>query len=304
MLFGSLIILALLLLAAGIFMLDAIVVRLGGRETFIAVLSGNARIGPGSPVWIGGRAVGEVGAVEFLPLADDSVAHIAATLLVPSSLAEQVRRGSHVRVTSARRIGTPVVDIVPGPPTAGVIAPGDTLHMWTGVTTAQLMQAVNELRAEAAELTADAGALREPVAARAAALDRLVGRMAGIAASFDALADDFTNGPLGRMLGDPEFGTLLADLDATVAAVGAALERTGARLSDPEARRALADVRTRTAALQAQLAILRADIGRSGGGMLTRMQTDSAIAKALHGVRAQLDSLIAEVTANPMRFVF
>lgn len=304
MLFGSLIILALLLLAAGIFMLDAIVVRLGGRETFVGVLSGNARIASGTPVWIGGRAVGEVGAVELLPLGDDSVARIAATLLVPSSLADQVRRGSHVRVTSARRIGTPVVDIVPGSPTAGVLEPGDTLHMRTGVSSAQLMQALAELRAEAAELTADAGALREPVAARAAALDRLVGRLAGIAASFDALAGDFADGPLGRTLGDPEFGMLLARLDTTVAAVGAALERAGARFTNPDAGRSLADVRTRTAALQAQLAILRADIDRSGGGILVRMRTDSAIAKAFHGVRAQLDSLIAEAKANPLRFVF
>jgi hypothetical protein len=166
------------------------------------------------------------------------------------------------------------------------------------------MQALTQLRTEAAELTADADALREPMAARAVALDRLVLRLADIAGSFDVLAEDFANGPLGRTLGDPAFGSLLADLDVTVAAVSAALESAGARLSDPDARRTLADVRSRTAALQAQLAILRADIDRSGGGMLTRMRTDSAIAKALHGVRAQLDSLIAEAKANPLRFVF
>jgi hypothetical protein len=39
-------------------------------------------------------------------------------------------------------------------------------------------------------------------------------------------------------------------------------------------------------------------------GTLPRLQRDSALLRAFHGVRASLDSLVKEAGKNPGRFIF
>lgn len=284
-------------------MLDRITSALAGRERFVAVFTGDVRLVDGSAVWLGGREVGVVEGVDFLPASGDTV-RVAVTMAVPDDLVPHIRRDSHVRITSARMIGTPAIDIVPGSPDAGPLAPGDTLYAQRTITSEELMASVALLRSESAQLVADMAALEEPLARRAAVLDGIVQRFTRMGTAFDALAAAFQSGPLSRALGDEGLPALLEQLQATVAAVSPALERAAGRFTDPETRATMDALRTRTAALNSALGVLRAEIARTGGGMLARMQTDSALAKAIHGVRAQLDSLIAEAKENPMRFVF
>jgi ABC-type transporter Mla subunit MlaD len=298
--YGSAIIVLLTALALFIFFLDDIVARFERRYAIVILMQRSpVGLGAGSPVWIGGKEVGTVTAVGFLPSGPDTLAHVAVTVDLPRAVRHQVRADSHVRLTSDRMIGEPALDLVPGTPVAPIVLPGDTLRVVQ--------------RKSFADLSRDAAAVRAQLDTTIRALHQLMPQLRSRArqarrafAAFHAVmtgARDLRRAvfasPTMSLLGDAALGGSRAH-----AAELARLLRVWQRTATGGELRAAADrLELHAAALRAQLDDMAASL-QAGNGSLGRAQRDAPLRRALDATRVELDSLIAETKRNPLRFMF
>jgi ABC-type transporter Mla subunit MlaD len=304
-LLGLLLIAGLTAVAVVVFFLDAFVGMLERRVDVVATLPDAPRVTKGSPVWIAGRQVGTVSRVEFRERIDDPEARVALTLEIPRRLRDQLVAGSHVRLTSARMIGEPVVDIVPGPADGPLIPAGDTLYGGQALEMRAIIERLRTTRAAFTELGAEMSALAQSPALRDGRLALVQRRFAAAGAELQRLRTAAAGGSLARLLADPELGASVEALSARVARLRTEL---GGRIDDRAGE--LATVRTAFAELATDADEVAGDIARlraaadSAAGTLPRFAADSAFTVALRRVQAQLDSLIQEARGNPLRFVF
>lgn len=301
---GGLLIAGLVGLAALIFFLDDLVSAFDRTYTIVAVVPDAPGLAPGSPVWVGGREVGEVTTVGFLPADADTLDRIWVTLKLPRRLQPQIRADSRVRLTSAALIGQRVVDIVPGTGAARELAPGDTLRLRLELTARQVTRQAAAVRAQIDTLLARAGVLAPAARARMEEAERAAIAMDGALAEARRLSGDLRVNRGPALLSDPAFTASLQAVRQHAVELSAEVDRLGAGgagMGDVEAAlaRLLARADTLGARLDAAAAILRRP-----DGFASRLQQDSALIHATHAARAALDSLMADVRREPLRFVF
>jgi ABC-type transporter Mla subunit MlaD len=287
-----------------IFFLDDLVHALRGRTQLVAVMFEARKLQRGAPVWIAGKGVGQVLSIEFMPRASDTTAMLALTLEIEERFLDQVRSGSQVRITSDRLIGESVVDIVPGPSSGPPIAAGDTIYSRRATGAAALMAKGRSLRAAVDSLSRAAAPLAGAAGQRQLDVARFQRAMEGVQRELASLSATLDDGSSPGFLSDPAFTASLDRFATTMRHIGAAMDSAAARSAGAprQMRDALAGFRRTTATLSSDLASLRSVLAQSGS--LQRWQADSAIIRAVHGVRIQIDSLIAEARRNPLRFVF
>jgi hypothetical protein len=303
--YGGAIIILLVAIAFLIFFAEAIRQRLERRYAVVIVMPrAPPGLGDGSPVWIGGKEVGTVTAVGFLPSGPDTLANVVVTVDLPVAARTHVRTDTRVRLTSARIIGEPALDLLPGSATARVLEDGDTLRI--------------ERRPTVAELSRDAAAVRAQLDTSRVALQRLVPRLraragqtrralAGLEAAMAearSLERSVGASPTLALLGDPAFATSLARTQSYSAELGRLLALwRGRTTSGSELRAAVERLQLNADSLRAQLDATLVTL-QTGNGTLARAQSDSALVHAIGAARAALDSLVAETKRNPLRYIF
>jgi ABC-type transporter Mla subunit MlaD len=303
---GGLIVIGIVLFTLFVFFIPDIYRRLTPSVEIIAVMPLAGTLDKASEVWIAGQQVGTVLSVELRPGDVDSAERVAVRMSIPRRHIEHVRRDSEVRVTSARLIGEPVLDIRPGSPGQPVIRAGDTLRVRTAGSLAGLLDRTFRVTESIRSLSADLASIeRVAGTARQRELARLNRSLSGAFTEFRALMTTLESTPM-RTLSGPEFRTRLERLGTQSTELSEALRNAAQR-----ARRAQSDMQpvlTRLAArgdtIRGVLADIQSRIDEGGGGLLIRAQRDSAIFRAIHEAQLQLDSLIAETTRNPLRFWF
>jgi ABC-type transporter Mla subunit MlaD len=300
---GTLLIVALVAISVLIFMLDDIIELFRRKYEVVAIVRDAAGIVDGSAVWIGGKEVGVVTTVAFLPAGSDTTARIALTLELPRRLQDQVREDSRVRMTSARLIGARAVDIVPGSATAPVLAAGDTLDQDSRRSVKRLTAQAKDVRTSLDSVLTELSALAPTAQLRLAQTQQAFASLDLAAAELRQLRGDLAASPGSALLADPGFSAALdrarghaAELPAAIAMMR---ERSGPAA---EVAAALAQLQTRADSLAARLDTAAAMVGPNSS--LSRFQQDSALAGALRAAKMDLDSLVVEVRRNPLRFVF
>lgn len=303
-LYGGVIIAALVALALAIFFLDAVIALFRRTYTVVAVTQMAPGIRSGTPVWVAGVQVGKVRQIDLLP-PGDTLARVALDMDVGQSVAQQIRRDSEVRFTSARLMGETVIELLPGSSRSPQLADGDTLRVPPSIPAERLRAGAAQLRLELDSLTLDATALRTQMAARRKQVARIT-HEAGLARrELAALQAGMRGGALSSLMSLQRPGGPIDRAQRRAAEiqklVGATQQRVGRVRRDlaPEQRRLMTHARE----LQANLAALRALLNQPVG-TLGRMQNDSAVQRAFAGARAQLDSLTREARRNPLKFVF
>ncbi len=303
-LLGSLIIVGLTIFSISLFFMDRMVAALQDQDEIVAVLPEAPKLAVGAEVWIGGKHVGEVTSVAFLPFRGDSNARIGVTLRFPHDVHEQVRKDSRIRITSARIIGAPVIDISPGTAAAPAIGHKDTLFMDQLVTIPGLHEKATLIAAAFDTALREAKALSGPANARMASLAPVMRSMSAAQVEVASLMDAVQNGAAAAFMADGQFVAQLGSIQKTAAALGPAFGRASNNLTGatgavgPSLKRMQGNAERLSAAIGALQAMMATE-----NGTLHRMSADSALLKSLHGVKAQLDSLIIEAKKNPLKFV-
>lgn len=299
---GGLLILGLAGIALLILFADEI--RRGLRPTYrIHVLLAEApQVRAGTPVTVAGLEAGRVARVALTPVDGDSAANAALTLELESTVRSQVRHDSQVRLRRRRLIGEPVIDVIPGSPSAAALHAGDTLRAGLRprpddalALARDLIPALDSLRRSAADLAA-AWRATQPSAAR------LGERAAAVQAELRVLARAYRAGPLSHWLPQEEWRAALDRTRAAAAAIRR-LFRNGGRPDGAAPGPDLARLAASAEALAAEFARLEAALA-SPAALPTHASRDTALADALRAARVELDSLIAETRRNPLRFFF
>jgi MlaD protein len=302
--YGGAIVLVLVALAGFIFFLDDIIAQFERRYAVVVVMSRAPGLQYGSPVWIGGKEVGTVTAVGFLPHGADTLANVVVTVDLPRAARHHVRADSRVRLTATRLIGEPAIDVVPGTPTAPVLAPGDTLRQRQYVSRAELSLTAAAIRAQLDTTRRALQRLAPRMHARTQQTRRALAALAATIAQVRSLRSAVAASPNLSLLGDPAFLAALEHSRAQTAElarmIGVWREHT---TETGEIRLAVERLQRHADSLRAQLDATAAAL-QAGNGSLGRAQRDSALSRAVEAARAELDSLIAETRRNPLRFIF
>jgi ABC-type transporter Mla subunit MlaD len=259
----------------------------------------------GAPVWIAGQTVGEVKDIEVRPPNSDSLQRVAVRVSVESRHFEHIRRDSQARVASVRLIGDPGLEITPGTPGRPPVEEGDTLRTRPIPSPYATLERARALRASMQGLLDETRKISPQLRDRSAQTANLGNRLMGVARELQEFADAFDQGPINT-LGDAEFMRTVSSISTMLDELRDTFNRAAARANTASADIAPAFRRlaARADTISTQITQLQQAIANSGGGLLTRAQTDSAIVKTLHSARAQMDSLVAETKKNPLRFWF
>jgi len=302
---GTVAIASIIALAALIFLVPDLFKFSERTIELVALMPDGGALDKGSPVWIAGRAVGEVEAVEFRGPQTDSTVRVAVILRVPRKYAQHIRKDSQARITSQRLIGEPVVDILPGSPSAPPIQDHDSLRLRAAGTLQGVMSKTMALTADFDRLILDMQKVEGRAGNRSRDLTRLRANLAGMTREFRRFAFGMENSAM-RTLSDPEFQALLERVSENGrqlrVQLAASLER--ARRAQSDAQPALERMMARADTIRGVVDSLRSRVESGGGGLLLRARKDTAIVKALHEAALQLDSLMAETKRNPLRFWF
>lgn len=296
---GLLLIAAVIALSAFVFFLADVRAALERRYELTAVFATAPRLRVGSPVWIGGHEVGRVKAIGLLPVREDSAPRVAVTIEVPHKYQPLVRSDSRARLSTARIIGEPAVDISSGSASARMLVPGDTLYSVAEVDLLSAFTIWRRFQSSIDSLVRASKVLQPAIAARKPQLRRLAARMEQTRKDLALFTSTFSQGSLSPLLSDTLLQPAFAQLGQTAQQLAPALRQAAAHYSDPALRDALTRMATRADSLSTRLRTLSEQFAN---GSLLRFGSDTAIQKTLRETKVELDSLMAETKRNPLRF--
>lgn len=303
---GVAILIVLIVLPVLVLFVPDLIRRFSNATEIVVVMPQAGILEKNAPVWIAGKQVGSVLEVHLRSSAVDSMERVAVLMRIPDKYLSHVRKDSEVRITSARVIGAPVLDILPGTPGTPEVQQGDTLHVRTAGTLDGVISSlfvVNEAFGTFFEDLEKFEDLTTPERARQ--METMKKRLTNAMSEFRTLVTSLQSSPINT-LSDPEFKRTIASLRTRSSQLTEAFRGAAARAgrAKSEMQPTLARMTARGDTIQAVLADIQARIDAGGGGLLIRAQKDTAIVKALHDAQVQLDSLIVESKRNPLRFWF
>jgi phospholipid/cholesterol/gamma-HCH transport system substrate-binding protein len=288
--------LALLAIVAGAILVFGRPGALHGRTFPLFVVFAEAPgVSEGTAVWLAGQEIGRVKRVTFLPPTAGGSERLVVELEILARFRRQIRENARAAIQPGGSLfGAPVVYLSFGDPAARVVHAGDTLRAVEPLDReavvgdlrtlgAQVPQLVGNVRVVAAQVRNGAGSIGalldtasgiELASTRQelARLGRAVDRIAGV------------EGELGSLQRRAIVAVSRADsirrlLDTPVGAVGRFRR-------DSTLVERIAEVRAEVAALQA-----------------TAGSQEGTLAERLAEVRTTIDHLLADVKANPLRYI-
>lgn len=125
---AGLIIVSLLLLAYGVYRVGKVFDIFASRYELSTLVPSALGLRPGAPVTLAGQRIGQVKAIEFIPVnrkvGDDNLRIVIA---VADGVQDQIRADSRAFLRTQGLLGDKFVDIEPGSSGARILQPGDTL---------------------------------------------------------------------------------------------------------------------------------------------------------------------------------
>jgi phospholipid/cholesterol/gamma-HCH transport system substrate-binding protein len=301
---GTLLLVALIAGSLLTFFLDVLLERFERTYTIHAVLPGATGLAAESAVWLSGREVGRVSSVGLMPSGADSLARVIVDLRMPLNVQSHVRRDSEVRVTSIGPMSDKVLDISAGTAGSAVLSPGDTLRSAPQTTAMQLAQRSAAIKVSLDTVVAELMSFGPAIRARLEQTERSFAGLDAVMVEADRLQADIAANPGLALLQDPSFAAALDGTRRHAAELPVMIRRLGDSAGPAgEVRAAIARLQLRADSLNTQLtaAVTALD---NPNGTLSRMQQDTAITRAINDARAELDSLMADMRRNPLRYVF
>ena len=295
---GILIIAALIALGAIIISLDEIMASRVEMVEVYAVLPETDGLASGAPLRIAGHEVGTVLAVTLLPPGSAGSHRVLAHARLPREYFDLLRADSRARTTKPGFVGDPLLEIEPGSAAAPPLTAGDTIRPeFADERIATALAGSRRLLAEVDTLLVSFRAVSGSFATRRAMIEDVTRSVELATIELERTRAAFAASPLRGALSDAGLRGRMERVRASLATLQAGLGRYA---SGPLGVQ-LAAVAARADSLQAELAVLDS-AASSTDGFAGRFRADSALAVEGARTRAQLDSLVEDVTSNPFMF--
>jgi phospholipid/cholesterol/gamma-HCH transport system substrate-binding protein len=305
----------LLLLIYGIYRVGKIFDVFASRYTLVTLVADVAGLREGAPVTIAGQRVGQVSKIEFIPVEQKRGAtNIVLHLDVAEDVKDQIRRDSRAFMRSQGLLGDKYVDISPGTKRSSVLQPMDTLIASPVLDLEQLMARGSAVLDSASKVVASVGRITsslnrgEGTMGQLLINDELYIRMSTATSEMQAVLEQFGNpdGTMGMLLRDRTLYTRMLSAVTKVDSLGGAIVRgqgTFGRLmqSDSLYRTFFRGANRADSAL-ANISGFLNKLSTSDG-VMNKMLTDPKLYDEFLKSVVDLQTLIAEIRANPKKYV-
>jgi len=310
-----LVLVGLALLVFGVLQVGRVFDVFAKRYTLITHVGDVAGLREGAPVTLAGQRVGQVSSIEFIPLERKPAgAHLEVRLAISEDVRQQIRRDSRVYIRPQGLLGDKYIDVSPGTATAVVLQPGDTLVAEPAMDIEQLLArsasmldsatlAVSDLRKVTGGLIAGEGTI-----GRLLKDEQLYTQMIVTTGTLQRTLAQLNdpNGSFGRLVHDPRLYNRLISAISRVDSIGALVlggEGTvGKLLADDALYQSLFSTAARA---DSAVANLSGVLNRmtTGTGTFQKLATDPQLYDSLLKAVVDLQTLLADVRANPKKFV-
>lgn len=279
------------------------VVRGSKFRLYVAVPDAN-NVLKGTDVWLNGQRVGTVARIDFAPPSAPPDERVVIAADVLTRVRDHIRLDSRANLQSGGTIiGAPVVYITSGTPTRRVIAPGDTIR-GTGksdfeIAASRATEAVEELPG----IISDSKVILANAKVAGSRLSSIVqrGGQRSFAAQGSQLMQKLSSGrgSARLLMRDQELrrraASTLAATDSLRTLLASRMDEMGRFRRDSSLGRAVLALRDDVSELRA--------LARDPNGTVGRITGDSALVRGLDSLFVELNTLMADIKKNPLRYV-
>lgn len=311
----ALILVGVVLLIFGVLQVGRVFDVFAKRYTVVTLVGDVAGLREGAPVTVAGQRVGQVASIEFIPIQRKKPgANLEIELAISEDVREQIRTDSRVFIRPQGLLGDKYIDISPGTATAAILQPHDTLISEPAMDIEQFLArsagmldsatlAVSDLRKVTSGLIQGEGTL-----GRLLKDDQLYSQLIGTTGTLQRTLAQLNdpNGTFGRMVHDPMLYNRLLGAISRVDSLGSlALGGNGTigkLLASDDLYQSLFSTATRA---DSAVANLGGVLNRmtTGTGTFQKLATDPQLYDALLKAVVDLQTLLADVRANPKKFM-
>lgn len=309
-----LVVVALLLLGYGVIRVGRIFDVFAKRYELVTLVPSALGLREGAPVTLAGQRIGQVSAVDFIPVRQKTgEENLRVRLAISERVRDQIRADSRAFLRTQGLLGDKFVDIEPGTVTAPVLQPGDTLVAGRSVDMDQfIMQAANALD-DATGIVTDVrelagGMVRgEGSVGRFLTDEQLYERMVGATTELQrTLAQvNRADGTFGRLLRDPAMYERMNRAVARVDSIGAVMLHgegsAGLLLRDDALYRNLASSTARADSALTGITAMVEEM-RNGEGSLQKLLTDPQLYDQFLKAVVDLQALLNDVRQTPDKY--
>lgn len=297
---GLLVLGGLALLSFAVFFLDTVRRELLEGPTLVLLADEIRGLAPGADVWVAGKPAGRVTAVRFVDRGETDPGRVALRVVLLNDAAPALRRDAQASIGSSSLLAPPVVKLSPGTPSTPPYDFSDTLEVTPAPDLRTFRALADTGRAAMDSLAVELTELQDLMASGTGTLPRMR-RDSGLVdrltrrRSQAALLVDAWSGPtgLGAFVRDP---SAPAGLRSSGASVRQLMEDvTGDRPYRDSIPAATDALHARALRLAGRIDAAEGTLGRMANDDELRIQTGQA--------RLQLDSLLADVAAHPLRYL-
>ena len=260
---------------------------------------------PGSTVWVAGRPIGRVLEVQFRPPDPASRDNVIIHAVLERAVDDVIRIDASVSIRPSGLLEPVVVSIRPGTPALPPFDFTDTLRAVSDdLDQEYVLELLDSLRDAGTRLTDRAGQMARVLDDPSGSLSALASNESlraalrrDLARLRDVLVRDLERGSLGRLMTDSLIPARLDSVRARLAILSDAPGTEG-----EEDRMRLKGLADHVDGLLNRIALLEARLDASEG-TAGRALRDREIQDQLALLRARLDSVVAELSARPDRWL-
>lgn len=308
---GAVLIVAMIVLAFGIFQVGRLFDVFASRYTLITLIEDSGGLIEGSPVTLAGQRIGQIQSVEFLPVeARRDSANIIVHFSVNENVQTQIRRDSRGVLQTQGLLGDRYLNISPGSPGYATLQPGDTLVSLRPLDYESVLRTAANTLDHVQGVVMDLSTLTERINAGEGTLgalmtdDVLYHRMTAATTDLAGLLNSInrSDGSLARIIRDPalynQMNATLARLDSLGAAIIDGEGSLGLMMRDDSLYRGLVGVVGRADSTLAGVEVLVNRVAE-GDGTLARLMEDPQLYDELLKTIVDLQNLIQAVREDP-----
>lgn len=311
---GVVILLALAILVLAIFNIGKLLNLFAKRYELVTLVPSAAGLPRGAQVTLAGQRVGQVDAIEFIPVGQKrGGANIRLRLAIAREAAEQIRANSTATLLSQGLLGDRYIDISPGSPKAPPLQPGDTIAFVASPGIDELLVNANQAVDTAMIVVGNMRTITNRILRGQGTLGRAVNdetlyvqaSAATIELRRTLVELNDPDGTFGRLAHDPALYHRLLQavsrVDSLAAAVTAGQGTLGRLIHDDSLYTGLLGVVGRADTAVTGLSTLLGQAANQDG-TLRRLLTDPALYDQFLKAVVDLQTLVREIRQNPRRF--
>jgi phospholipid/cholesterol/gamma-HCH transport system substrate-binding protein len=310
----GLVLVGLLILGYGVYRIGKVFDVFANRYELVTLLPSVAGLRDGAPVTVGGQQVGQVAAIDFIPVTQQHDSNrLIVRMRVAERVREQIRRDSRAEIRSQGMLGDKFIDIQPGTKGAAALHAGDTIPSELTMDMEMFLARASKMMDEASVLVGDLRIITGGLARGEGTMgqllhdDRLYQRMVSATISMQNLLEQINSGSgsLGQMLHDPQLYRRMSAASARFDSLGGAILHGSGTLSQLIRSDSLYRGITGTAAKADAAAGQFAEMARrfnTPNGTLNRMMTDPRLFDEFLKSVIDLQTMIADIRQNPKKY--